>query len=167
MASIDWVKTTARQDEKHLSFGIWCASYIRDFTVISLLLHFPGTNGLISAQMFLFSCRVISLRTWVHSGTNLLSWSWRLVAIPRPQTCGVWAASWQKCCWVTPSSLGLQIWISYTTSWTQRNSLSRTGALSHRLCQISCSRITLWEQWHRWQRKWGLLMLKVFLKLPL
>ena len=30
MASMDWAKTTRRQDEKHLSFG---ASYIRDFTV--------------------------------------------------------------------------------------------------------------------------------------
>ena len=24
---MDWVKTTARQDEKHLSFGSWCALY--------------------------------------------------------------------------------------------------------------------------------------------
>ena len=26
---MDWAKTTARQDEKHLSFGIWCAMYLR------------------------------------------------------------------------------------------------------------------------------------------
>ena len=24
---MDWGKTTARQDEKHLSFGIWCVLY--------------------------------------------------------------------------------------------------------------------------------------------
>ena len=29
LASIDWTKTTARRDEKHLSFGIWCALYLR------------------------------------------------------------------------------------------------------------------------------------------
>ena len=29
---MDWAKTTARRDKKHLSFGIWCI-YIRDFTV--------------------------------------------------------------------------------------------------------------------------------------
>ena len=27
MASMDWAKTTARRDEKHLSFGIWCGLY--------------------------------------------------------------------------------------------------------------------------------------------
>ena len=27
LASVDWIKTTARQDEKHLSFGIWCDLY--------------------------------------------------------------------------------------------------------------------------------------------
>ena len=27
LASMDWAKTTARQDEKHLSFGIWCDLY--------------------------------------------------------------------------------------------------------------------------------------------
>ena len=31
LASIDWAKTTARRDEKHLNFMIWCA-YIRDLT---------------------------------------------------------------------------------------------------------------------------------------
>ena len=30
---MDWAKTTARQDENHLSFGIW---YIRDLTVACL-----------------------------------------------------------------------------------------------------------------------------------
>ena len=29
MASIDWAKTTAKQDENHLSFGIWCVLYKR------------------------------------------------------------------------------------------------------------------------------------------
>ena len=33
LASLDWAKTTARRDEKHLSLG-FSASYIRDFTVI-------------------------------------------------------------------------------------------------------------------------------------
>ena len=32
LASMDWEETTARQDENHLSFVIWC-TYIRDFTV--------------------------------------------------------------------------------------------------------------------------------------
>ena len=27
MASMDWPKTTARADKKHLSFGIWCDLY--------------------------------------------------------------------------------------------------------------------------------------------
>ena len=27
MASMDWAKTTARRDKKHLSFGIWCDLY--------------------------------------------------------------------------------------------------------------------------------------------
>ena len=27
LASLDWAKTTARQDEKYLSFGIWCGLY--------------------------------------------------------------------------------------------------------------------------------------------
>ena len=27
MASMVWAKTTARRDEKHLSFGIWCHLY--------------------------------------------------------------------------------------------------------------------------------------------
>ena len=26
-ASMDWAKTTARRDEKHLNFGIWCSLY--------------------------------------------------------------------------------------------------------------------------------------------
>ena len=25
--SMDWAETTARRDEKHLSFGIWCVTY--------------------------------------------------------------------------------------------------------------------------------------------
>ena len=33
--TLDWAKTNARQDEKHLCLGIWCALYLRDFTVIS------------------------------------------------------------------------------------------------------------------------------------
>ena len=33
LASLDWAKTTARRDEKHLSFGI--GTYIRDFMVIN------------------------------------------------------------------------------------------------------------------------------------
>ena len=27
LTSMDWAKTTAKRDEKHLSFGIWCALY--------------------------------------------------------------------------------------------------------------------------------------------
>ena len=27
LASMDWAKTTARGDKKHLSFGIWCDLY--------------------------------------------------------------------------------------------------------------------------------------------
>ena len=27
LASVDWAMTTARRDEIHLSFGIWCALY--------------------------------------------------------------------------------------------------------------------------------------------
>ena len=27
LASVDWATTTARQDDKHLRFGIWCALY--------------------------------------------------------------------------------------------------------------------------------------------
>ena len=27
LASMDWAKTTAREDKKHLSFGIWCDLY--------------------------------------------------------------------------------------------------------------------------------------------
>ena len=37
LASMDWAKTTARQDEKHLSFG-FCATYIRGLPIISSLL---------------------------------------------------------------------------------------------------------------------------------
>ena len=33
MASLDWAKTIARRNDKHLSLWIWCA-YIRDFTVV-------------------------------------------------------------------------------------------------------------------------------------
>ena len=29
MASMNWTKTTARRDEEHLSFGIWCTLYQR------------------------------------------------------------------------------------------------------------------------------------------
>ena len=29
LASMDWAKTTARQDEEHLSFGLWCVLYQR------------------------------------------------------------------------------------------------------------------------------------------
>ena len=29
LASMDWAKTTAKQYEKHLSFGFWCALYER------------------------------------------------------------------------------------------------------------------------------------------
>ena len=28
LASMDWVKTTARRDEKRLNFGIWCVLYL-------------------------------------------------------------------------------------------------------------------------------------------
>ena len=27
LVSVDWAKTNARRDEKHLSFGIWCVLY--------------------------------------------------------------------------------------------------------------------------------------------
>ena len=33
LASIDWAKTTAKWDENHLSFGIWCDLCIKGFTV--------------------------------------------------------------------------------------------------------------------------------------
>ena len=33
--SMDWVKTTARQNEKHLSFGVWCA-YTWGYTVYDI-----------------------------------------------------------------------------------------------------------------------------------
>ena len=33
LASMYWEMTTARQDGKDLSFGIWCASDIKGFTV--------------------------------------------------------------------------------------------------------------------------------------
>ena len=29
MASMDWVKTAAKRDEKHLRFGIWCVLYYK------------------------------------------------------------------------------------------------------------------------------------------
>ena len=32
LASKDWAKTPATRDEKHLSLGIWCITYIRDLT---------------------------------------------------------------------------------------------------------------------------------------
>ena len=46
MASLDWAKTTARQDVNQFNLGIWCA-YIRDFMVFNPVLiqspprHFP------------------------------------------------------------------------------------------------------------------------------
>ena len=33
LVSMEWAKTTARRDEKHLSFGVWCP-YIRGLTVV-------------------------------------------------------------------------------------------------------------------------------------
>ena len=37
LASMDWVNTTTRRDEKHFSFWVWCGLY-RDFTVYSFLI---------------------------------------------------------------------------------------------------------------------------------
>ena len=31
---MDWSKTTARRDKKHLSVGIWCVTYIRGLTLL-------------------------------------------------------------------------------------------------------------------------------------
>ena len=40
LASMDWAETTARQDEKQLSSGIWCTVYYRFYgTYSSSLLH--------------------------------------------------------------------------------------------------------------------------------
>ena len=35
MASMDWAKTTAREDKKHLSFGIWCDLYKRFWLAVA------------------------------------------------------------------------------------------------------------------------------------
>ena len=42
---MDWVKTTARRDEKHLSFGIWC-TYIRYLTIY---IHYQDCSSLLLA----------------------------------------------------------------------------------------------------------------------
>ena len=44
---MDWAKTTARGDEKHLSFEIWCDLYKRFYImIIKSVLHFQGANEL-------------------------------------------------------------------------------------------------------------------------
>ena len=41
---MDWAKATARRDEKHLSFGIWC-TYIRGLTVVICCDYLPLRQG--------------------------------------------------------------------------------------------------------------------------
>ena len=55
---MDWTKATARRDETHLKFCIWCVAYIRDLTVVifrSLEINIPdlrvrNTNLIDQAQ---------------------------------------------------------------------------------------------------------------------
>ena len=37
LVSVDWAETTARQDEKYLSIGIWCDLYLRFYGNYSAL----------------------------------------------------------------------------------------------------------------------------------
>ena len=49
LASMDWAKTTVKQDERHLSFGIWCDLYLRFDSVYKNKLR-PQQNGHHSAD---------------------------------------------------------------------------------------------------------------------
>ena len=58
---MDWVKTTTRQDEKHLSLGIWCDLYYTCICKIESLTHllscdatWPQWSGPSVAAMFFF-----------------------------------------------------------------------------------------------------------------
>ena len=54
LASMDWVKTTARRDEKQLFFGIGCVPYIRDLTVVMLCQINWAHKPLTSKQVYFF-----------------------------------------------------------------------------------------------------------------
>ena len=42
LVSLDWAKTIARRDEKHLSLGIWCVLYSRFYGTCHAVYHiFP------------------------------------------------------------------------------------------------------------------------------
>ena len=72
LASMDWPKTTARQDEKHLSYGIWCA-YIRGFTVV----NFGSNNGLVpqATSHYLNQCWLSSMMPYASLSLSELSQS--------------------------------------------------------------------------------------------
>ena len=46
---MDWVETTTRQDEKHLSLGIWCDLYARFYGTSNFVVNTVHDDGLATA----------------------------------------------------------------------------------------------------------------------
>ena len=64
---MDWRKTTARRDEKHLSFGIW-STYIRDFTVfLQTIFSEWGNLGWFAATMTKYAKFVYMFFMWFYT----------------------------------------------------------------------------------------------------
>ena len=76
LASIDCVKTMARQDKKHLSFGIWCTLYKRfddiSFRVTSLALR-QSCDYLTTSDCKILSFILLHSIVWSFM---LVKWHW-------------------------------------------------------------------------------------------
>ena len=55
---MDWAQTTARRDENHLSFDIWCVSYKRHYSVS------VGGNGVIQCRASLQKLKRTASSSW-------------------------------------------------------------------------------------------------------
>ena len=62
---MDWTKTTARQDEKYLSFGIWCDLYKRFYGTLGIIGQLNDTSSITQTfdKIFLKIENIASIKT--------------------------------------------------------------------------------------------------------
>ena len=99
LTSMDWIKTTAEPDEKHLSLGFWCALY----------LWFDSTFSVIWRRMrqFIF---ILIMGILCQSDVININLLWPNYAIWR-QRSGSTLPQVMACCLMAPSHYLNQCWL--------------------------------------------------------
>ena len=71
---MDWAKTTARGDEKHLSFEIWCDLYKRFYGRLLMVSYSSSFSNALSVSLCLFVAdhiRIIYLIEYINITTKV------------------------------------------------------------------------------------------------